>query len=160
MLANNLAKSARTKAGQYLIGILEGGNYYNVGKDELRNTVSNSTRSKLVAYRTMNPGLDVHGVYSQLQPMIPEHHRLAFTRLRLVSHKLRIETGRWARIPQDERLCICGEIQTEEHVISNCELSQNIRDSNPHMTFQFPIFFSNMNNDICRIIYDTLQLYM
>ena len=160
IFAINLAKSARTKAGQYLIGILEGGNYYNVGKDELRNTVSNSTRSKLVAYRTMNPGLDVHGVYSQLQPMIPEHHRLAFTRLRLVSHKLRIETGRWARIPQDERLCICGEIQTEEHVISNCELSQNIRDSNPHMTFQFPIFFSNMNNDICRIIYDTLQLYM
>ena len=43
IFAINLVESARTKAGQYIIGILEGGNHFNVGKNELRNTVTNST---------------------------------------------------------------------------------------------------------------------
>ena len=160
MFAITLAKGARTKAGQYLIGLLDGGDYFKVGINVLKDTVANSTRSKLIAYQTMNPELDVHGIYRQRQPIIPEHQRMAFTRLRLVSHRLRIETGRWARIPQEERLCICGEVQTERHVVCDCELSRNIRDLNPHMTFRFPNFFFNMNSDICRVVYDILQLYM
>ena len=41
--------------------------------------------------------------------------------------KLAVETGRWSRIPREDRLCLCGVIQTEEHVICHCPLSEHIR---------------------------------
>ena len=37
--------------------------------------------------------------------LVPEYNRKAFTRLRLSSHKLKIETGRWSRIPKEARRC-------------------------------------------------------
>ena len=83
-------------------------------------------------YVQINPDLEVHTTHTQcVQPdlPIPEHTRVAFSRMRLSSHRLRIETidiiynmmsmietGRWARIPRDQRLCGCGEVQDEGHV--------------------------------------------
>ena len=58
---------------------------------------------------------------------IPDRDRVYATRLRLSSHKLAIETARWSRIPREDRLCPCGVIQTEEHVICHCPLSDHIR---------------------------------
>ena len=58
---------------------------------------------------------------------VPEFPRLAVTRLRLSSHYLRIETGRWSRLPQENRLCKCGQCQTEEHVLLNCKLTESLR---------------------------------
>jgi len=58
---------------------------------------------------------------------IPDRDQLWATQLRLSSHRLVIETGRWSRIPRDNRLCSCGAIQTEEHVICFCLLSHSIR---------------------------------
>ena len=84
-----------------------------------------ATSSKRLAYKSINPDLKVHPMYSD--PMICEAHRIATTRLRVGSHRLKIETGRWLRIPQEERLCPCGAIQTEEHVLCNCPLSEQIR---------------------------------
>ena len=56
--------------------------------------------------------------------------RTAFTRLRLSSHRLRIETGRWSRIDRAERLCQCGlDVQSEQHVLSDCDLVSDIRRS-------------------------------
>jgi len=49
------------------------------------------------------------------------------TRLRLSSQKLAIETGRWSRIPREDRLCPCSVIQMEEHVICRCPLSDHIQ---------------------------------
>jgi len=34
---------------------------------------------------------------------------------------------RWSRIPREKRLCACGAIQTEEHVICFCPLSDHVR---------------------------------
>ena len=51
---------------------------------------------------------------------IPEFVRIYITRLRLSSHTLKIETGRWSRIPRDSRLCDCQKIQTESHIIEDC----------------------------------------
>ena len=59
--------------------------------------------------------------------MIPEHARICVTRVRLSSHRLKVETGRWARIPRDQRLCSCGQIQDEEHVLLKCPLSAHLR---------------------------------
>ena len=84
-----------------------------------------ATSSKRLAYKSINPDLKVHPMYSD--PMICEAHRITTTRLRVGSHRLKIETGRWMRIPQEERLCPCGAIQTEEHVLCHCPLSEQIR---------------------------------
>ena len=43
------------------------------------------------------------------------------TRFRLGSHKLPIETGRWHRIPREERLCTrCQVMRDEYHFICDC----------------------------------------
>ena len=88
-----------------------------------------SEQTKTVTYRQINPTLSVHPMYSS-EEVLEDDFRTAFTRLRLSSHRLRIETGRWTRTPREERLCQCGEaIQTEQHVICDCTLVAHIRES-------------------------------
>ena len=42
-------------------------------------------------------------------------------RFRCGSHSLPIETGRWSRIPRDERLCkTCKVVGDEHHVLFEC----------------------------------------
>ena len=85
-----------------------------------------SNRSKFIVYRNINPSYSVHSVYcSRNSLLIPEVYRISFSRLRLSSHRLRIETGRWSRIPRDRRLCPCGQIQDEEHVLAHCQITQD-----------------------------------
>ena len=71
------------------------------------NTVRNSdnTFTKFVNYRTnLNPDLSTHNVYGKTV-YIPDYLRISFTRMRLMSHRLKIETGRWSRIPTEGRVC-------------------------------------------------------
>ena len=59
----------------------------------------------------------------------------------------------------EERLCSCGEVQTEAHVISICPLSQSIRD---HYGFTGvdDLMAGNFSNEIlCKIIYEVLNLF-
>ena len=59
---------------------------------------------------------------------IEERERLSFTRFRLSSHHLKIETGRWARINVENRLCDCGKgIQDEPHVLFHCGKTEGDR---------------------------------
>ena len=51
------------------------------------------------------------------------------------SHKLAIETGRWSCIPREDRLCPCGVIQKEEHMICHCPLSDHIRSQFGDVSF-------------------------
>ena len=56
--------------------------------------------------------------------------RKLFTRLRSGAHKLYIETGRWKKIPRDERICrFCdsGKIEDEDHVLWICDNFQRER---------------------------------
>ena len=59
---------------------------------------------------------------------MPEYVRVTLTRFRTSSHRLAIETGRWSRIPPEQRLCDCGRPQTEEHAICTCPLTANVRE--------------------------------
>ena len=79
----------------------------------------------MVTYKDLNPTLEKSCLYTQ---DVPEHVRIKITRLRLSSHNLKIETGRWSRLPKEERLCSCGVIQTERHIIENCTLAERIRE--------------------------------
>lgn len=91
----------------------------------LRQTVSTSTSSRRMNYRFLNPTL---GPCKALSSNIPEHDRIALTRIRLGSHHLKIETGRWARIPAEDRTCPCGTgVQDESHVLLKCPDSQVLR---------------------------------
>lgn len=92
-----------------------------------RESVQNSEASRSVIYREINPDLSVHKMYCDTN--VCERQRIFTTRLRLSSHRLKIETGRWSRIPREDRVCSCGvDVQSEEHVLTQCSLTQHLRD--------------------------------
>ena len=82
--------------------------------DILKQTFTNGTGSKAVTCKEIKPKLNVHKVYTT-ERYIEERKHVEFTRFRLSLHHLKIETGRWARIQKEDRLCECGEVQ-DEHV--------------------------------------------
>ena len=105
--------------------------------NDLKNEVLQSVRTKCVSYVSCNSELSIHPVYSQ-KHSIPEFQRMIFTRLRLSSHNLRIETGRWCvpPIPLHDRQCVCNSgIQDESHIIETCSLTDHIRHQNPQVIF-------------------------
>ena len=134
-----LAVEARSPSGILLSQLLESNttDFVREGIDSIKARIEASSSSKRRTYLTINPALAVHCVYTS-SPSPPEAYRVCFTRLRTSSHSLRIETGRWARIPVDERLCPCGDVQTEEHVFLTCPLLATARPS--HCATLFDIF--------------------
>ena len=76
--------------------------------------------TKFRTYLTNNPDLSGHRMYTDKTADVPNRDRVSASRLRLSSYRLAVETGRWSRKPQNKRLCLCGDVQTEEHVICFC----------------------------------------
>ena len=123
-----LAQETRCPAGLVLADILHHGPGYSTKcQADILNAVRSSDSTRRSSYRILNPDLDVSPVYGGI--VIPECNRIAFTRMRLGSHHLRYETGRWARIPAHERMCSCGAVQTEKHVLLECEITREARES-------------------------------
>ena len=59
---------------------------------------------------------------------IDERDRIMFTRLRLSSHNLNVEKGRWSRINREDRLCECGlAVQDESHILLDCPVTSDLR---------------------------------
>ena len=89
--------------------------------------------------------------------------RMALTRLRTSSHRLRIETGRWggANVPREERLCSCGAaVQDERHAIVNCTLVQHIRVKYDKLNINFDNLLNEMPSltDLC-LVSDILKFF-
>lgn len=85
--------------------------------------------TKYETYKTqLNPQLTQYPVYIN-KMQIPDFKRQAFTKLRLMSHNLKIEVGRWSRTPAELRLCSCdgNAVQFEEHVLLYCPVSEVCR---------------------------------
>ena len=104
----NLTLNSRNKTARYMTTVLDyQGDVLTLALDRVRDNVLTTTTSKRQAYVLMNPSLSVHNVYTNmdLSVQVPEHQRLAFSRLRVISHNLQIETGRWACIIRENRLC-------------------------------------------------------
>ena len=153
----NLCSKANTKGARYLRDIMSHADHIKLDFESRRQKILNSTRTKSLTYVNLNPELSVHGMYRDADPLIPEHQRLATTRLRLSSHNLSIEKGRWSRIPRELRLCSCGSIQCEEHVICFCERTMHIRARYPNTDFtSIRNFFCENAPDICKVTYDCL----
>ena len=127
MFAWNFAKDNNTSAYKYLKRLNESSENYIVNSvQELKQQIEVSNKSKMVTYKDLNPTLEKTCLYTQ---DMPEHVRIKITRLRLSSHNLKIDC-RWSRLPKEERLCSCGDIQTERHIIENCTLTERIRENN------------------------------
>ena len=129
-------------------------------KDSIRQSDSSRRR---VYCDYINGDLSTHSIYIN-KHNIYEPYRTAFTRFRVSSHNLACETGRWNRrgrgiLPMEERLCSCGLIQTEEHVISFFPVSQSLRDNYNFVDIN-DLFSGNFQSDtVCRIIFEILDLY-
>ena len=101
---------------------------------QAQGSVQPGTQLNLTFSYEMNPDLSVHEMYTNKN--ISEFDRLVATRIRLSSHELAIEKGRWSRTPRESRLCNCGEIQTEVHVVCFCPFTDVVRASYPELNFQ------------------------
>ena len=89
-----------------------------------RKALSNKSRYK--SYLEMNPSLCRPNLYNRY---IPFHKLCLVIRLRTVSHDLEIERARHMQhhIPQEERLCSCGEMEDEKHFLLHCNHYTHVR---------------------------------
>ena len=125
--------------------------------------LADSDSSRCVVYRNINPSFCVHDVY-KTKHAINEFHRISFTKFRVSGHSLAVETGRWnkrgrGRLPLEERLCVCGDIQTERHVVEVCTLSENIRQVYRITTLEDLFSDDIPHSTTCKIIHEILELY-
>ena len=118
-----------------------------------------SQSSKAMTYVSLNPTLSVHNVYSQSMPFEPEYRRTVFSRFRVSAHKLRIETGRWQRLPREERICDCvnGGVQDEIHVLTVCEHCRQVRERFQDMNYQDIPHLMTQNN-ACKYVYECMDI--
>eukprot|EP00914_Ancora_sagittata_P031374 GHVO01063438.1.p1 GENE.GHVO01063438.1~~GHVO01063438.1.p1 ORF type:complete len:213 (+),score=13.40 GHVO01063438.1:371-1009(+) len=156
--ALQLSRRARNPCARFIDTLA----VYNPQEDasSLKHRIITSERTKFITYRTLfNPDLTLYEMY--VNPAIPEHQRRVATKVRLSSHNLAIERGRWARKPCEERLCTCGDVQDEAHIASNCPTTEPIRARYPDMNIVLPTIFSN--NDvplIVTILYDLFKPFV
>ena len=62
--------------------------------------------------------------------IMQKNHRSAFAKFRMGVALLRIESGRYERLEEEQRVCFnCGDtIESKEHFLSECPLYQQIRE--------------------------------
>ena len=127
-------------------------------RTELKTRLQTSDSTRRMLYRQINPAINTYEALKLLT--IPEHHRVALSRIRTGSHHLRSETGRWARIPPENRICQCRTgIQDEEHVLLRCPLSENLRQSHNIHYDHMPELFEHNTKQLAEYCYLILKLY-
>ena len=131
--------------------------------ESVRDNIIRSDSSRRVTYKDLNPSLVVHEIY-RTKHTVDENHRLSFTRFRVSGHSLMCETGRWnrrgrGRLPLEERLCQCGEIQTEKHVVEDCVKTHHLRNMHGFGTIEdlFSELFTLEKT--CKIIHQILSVF-
>ena len=145
MVIGKICVAARTKGAKYLEQCMCAGDVieddlvqrYQVVLNRASCNVDGNQRTKFRMYVSTNPNGTVHPMYVRTAVSILDRNRACATRLRLSSHSLAIETGRWSRIPRDKRLCSCGAVQTEEHVICFRPVSQHVRSQSEFVAVEF-----------------------
>ena len=73
-------------------------------RKERLDKILDGTGTRATSYRRMNAELSTHPLYKQSSTFIPASLRFVFTRIRLSSHRLHIEMGRWSRGVKEERV--------------------------------------------------------
>ena len=98
--------------------------------DRRHQSMLESTKTKTVTYKSINPSFSVHSMYRATDKYVADYRRTEMTRFRVGSHRLKVETGRWSRVPREERTCLCpvGGVQDEEHVVFHCGFTKDLRE--------------------------------
>ena len=110
--------------------------------------VRSSAQTKSATYSAINPMFEVHSIYKNCDEVVDDYLRIAFTRFRTSSHRLRVETGRWSRLPRERRLCKCrAGIQTEQHVLIDCELAEPMKEKYGFSVNCFNTFMSTSKSE-------------
>ena len=104
--------------------------------ENLRNQIADSFKQKLEHQHTLDRDSKL-GTYFRInlslsscvpnpQTILEAEHEIV-TQFRTGSHSLAIETGRYANIPRENRLCSCGEaVQTVWHIFTECARTRTI----------------------------------
>ncbi len=125
----------------------------------IKEHVTNSDSSRLVVYRELSPMLSLHPMYHS---GVYETYRVDTTRLRLGSHRLKIETDMWARITHEEWLWPCGDgnIQSESNVLIHCEYTRNLRERYTDLNYDniSCLMQCQYINQLCEYCYKVNQL--
>ena len=119
--------------------VMNNNNHRKYAIEDITHHVQNDTCRRSRTFKELNPSLSCHVLYRQKDTYIPDNLRIAFTRLRLSSHRLRVETGRWSHTPREKRLCSCGVLQDEEHILScpsNNDLLREFNYEEAHLGLQ------------------------
>lgn len=110
--------------------------YFQTWKNALKNSSKLSFYSTFKEFYEQEPYLNILRHFEQ---------RRLFTKFRISNHQLAIETGRYYKIPRDERLClVCctNAMETEQHLILHCPAYSDIR-SEFHSKLKEKIDFSS-----------------
>ena len=86
-----------------------------------------------------------------------EHKRIEFTRYRLSSHNLKVETGRWGRVERENRVCSCnvGGIQDEDHALLRCGFTNDLRQRYHIQTDSLVDIYNGKEDEImCDMFYE------
>ena len=123
--------------------------------------VANATTTRYTTYANINSDMSMHNVYARRydrNSFIPEVYRIAFTRMRTSSHRLRIETGRWSRLGREDRICKCGMgVGDEFHAMMQCPLTEDLRKSYGPVFFPELLANASTFKDF-KYIHDVLEL--
>ena len=162
--ALNILCNTRYNTRTYVEGLLCNVNHVDEAMGLIREQVLHSGSSRRITYREIiNNNLFTHEIYTT-RHTINALQWIAFTRFRVSAHSLAVETGRWSRrgrprLPLEERVCQCGCIQTEEHVVVHCPLSAHVRLLY-NVTSVHDLFSDKFTNALsCMIIATILDLY-
>ena len=125
--------------------------------------VLHSDSSRFQLYCIWNPNLESHVIYTK-KKNIKEAHRVFWTKIRVSGNSLAVEEGRWnrrgrGRLPLEERLCDCGEIQSERHVIEQCLKSAVPRQQYGITAMENLLVERDDYESVCGVIHSFLSLY-
>ena len=162
--AIKLVKNSNISTGRHINNLINN-DFDDIGQsmNNLHQEISNSQSSKCIYYKEINPNMHIHNIYIN-KSTVNELERISWSKLRLSAHSLAIETGRWnrrgrGRLPVDERLCQCGLVQTELHVIEECVLSQHVRQMY-NVTSLFDLVSERQDLPVvCHIVHSILNIY-
>lgn len=154
-LASVLKIAEQNRSPAWLSMQALGNLHFNKYMERAKEKIQTTNSSRFLCYKRLNPELTSHPVYRSTD--VYEYHRQAFTRLNLASHHLKVETGRWSRVPRDERLCPCGEVQDEEHVLMACPQTRHIRQTLPQFSNIYELHNLIDVKQMTKYCYDVLQ---
>ena len=156
--------NARTHTSRYIKGLIDDDvDHVQVAMEKIKCDLAHTTSSRRIIYKVLNIDLFVHRMYIARENIV-ERYRIAFTRLRLSGHSLAVETGRGnrrgrGRLPLEERLCPCGDVQTELHAFESCPMTQQLRQSYNIVSLAQFLNGPNDYHITCEAVYKILSIF-